>query len=129
MTGRECEPQKALQPRASRFGSSGGRRHDNGSIPFAAFNTYSGEGPRPVLWAVIVDRSAEVVLLYELLNSQKNSRRGVASNNGGNASLLAIFEPSPDAASSSLAKSMAPPAHSLTPGTAESASEGEGAGW
>src|SRR5438552_16577664 len=62
-----------------------------GSIPFTALNTSSGEC-HLILGSVIMDRHADVVLLYELLDSRQCLRCRVARDNNGNTRPLAVFE-------------------------------------
>jgi hypothetical protein len=63
-----------------------------GSIPLTAFNTSSGECHNFILRTVIVNRDADGVLLYELLDSRQSFRRGIAGDNDRNTRSLAVFE-------------------------------------
>src|SRR5258708_14014167 len=52
--------------------------------------------PQLVFRRVIVDRDTDIVLLYEFLNSRQSLWCGVAGDDDGNASRLAVFEFTPD---------------------------------
>ena len=60
--------------------------------PFHRLQNVQRRMPQLIFGSVIVNRDADVVLLYEFLNSRKCFRRWVAGDNDPDPRALAVFE-------------------------------------